>query len=166
MTKIIDRSKEKCAAPGCEKIRKYQPKTETRTAQSSKFCPLHLSRWNKNKKLELAKKDPVPEGFVKNCIHHGLLKLEQVSFVAKCPRCKKCNNEAVKKSYIKKHGDAPRKTKKTTSERRYTRPVGSTYLFCPNKTDKDKDKSELDLNFKEMDDLLIRFDNESIDGNY
>ncbi len=166
MTKIIDHSKEKCAAPGCENIRKYQPKTELRSPQSSRFCPLHLSRWNKLKKLDLPKKDPIPEGFVKNCIHHGLLTAEQISLAGKYPRCKECNNEAVKKCYKKKNRASLKNRKKTTLERRYTRPVGSTYLFCPNKTDKDKDKSELDLNFKEMNDLLIRYDNENIDDNH
>jgi len=168
MTKVIDRSKEKCAVPDCEQPRKYKSKTAVSSVQSSRFCPLHLSRWNKNKTLDRPKKDPLPEGFVKKCIHHGFLTADQVSFAAKYPRCKKCTNEAAQKCIKKKHGADYEiiKRKKFSSERRYTRPIKDDYLFCPNKTDKDKDKSELDLNFIEMDDLLIRYDNESIDDSH
>lgn len=158
MTRAIDHSKEKCAAEGCEKIRKYQPKTATRSAQSSRFCPLHLSRWNKSKTLEIPKKDPIPPGFVKNCIHHGLLTEKQVSRVSKYPRCKECNKQAVMKCYVKRHGTNP--VPKESKDKRYTRRLN---IIDPNRIAKNKDKSELELNFNEMNDVLIRFDYESID---
>jgi len=149
-----------CAAEGCTNKRKISPKNEKRTMRSSRFCSTHLSRWNRTKKLELDKKTPAPEGVVKHCAQHGPLMESQVYRVENYLRCKECQRQNMLKNYIKKHGRAPKVRK--DKETRYTRKPNTFADIA--RLDVNKIRSDLDMDFKEINDVLIRYETESIDG--
>lgn len=85
-----------CKVEGCTKT--IEPNRTTKT------CGMHRSRWQKHKSYDLPEREMLPEGIIKNCIHHGYLKKDQVRYHERKGRnypqirCKQCDFICSKKS--------------------------------------------------------------------